>query len=69
MSNKIEDNNLLDGIVTYIRDEINMRVRSSAEKIVAEVILEVTNNLKVNMYNKPENRSLNIEFTFEGGRE
>ena len=60
--------NVLDGIIDYTKEEIKKRIQKEAEKIVASVIMDVMNGIRVEQFERPDRFRTEIVFIFEKGK-
>jgi len=62
--------NIVDGMLTYAREEIKRKITAESEKIVSEVITEIMHRLNCKSVQRPECRRTEVIFMFEqGGKE
>jgi RNase P/RNase MRP subunit p29 len=57
--------NIMEGIMRYARQEIEVRIRNEAEKITAQVVLETMNKLRIEMHDPVDRLRTELVFRFE----
>ncbi len=56
--------NILNGLINYAKDQIELQLRHAAEEITARVLADTMCRLNVKIQNHPESFATSIEFHF-----